>query len=99
MNRWTCTYCGRENPGDRLTCGGCQAPYRRAEAPRYEALYKGRPLSTLTDAEMDEAADAFMNMSPLPPVAISLDETLPYSFVDALRRKMEALYEGPEVTR
>ena len=99
MNRWTCTYCGRENPGDRLTCGGCQAPYRRAEAPRYEALYKGRPLSTLTDAEMDEAADTFLDGKRYGYLWPAVDVDLPEALVDALRRKMEALYEGPEVTR
>ena len=87
MNGWACQYCGRANPSDRLTCNGCQAPYRHGVARYSEMTYKGRPLSTLTDAEMDEAADAVMNQ-PLPYYFVSpAGERLPQAFVEALCRR------------
>jgi hypothetical protein len=84
---WHCQYCGRENYADRLTCGGCQAPHRRTETRCLETMYKGRPLSTLTDAEMDEAAAVWMDQFPYEVML----QPLPEDFMDALRRRWETL--------
>ena len=90
MNGWACQYCGRANPSDRLTCNGCQAPHRRAETRNLAMTYMGRPLSTLTDAEMDEAADAWMNMKHYQIPYDAILQPLPEAFMDALRRRLEA---------
>jgi hypothetical protein len=94
MTAWTCAYCGSTNAAGALHCSGCQAP-RRTETRRAETLYKGRPLSTLSDAEMDEAVEAFMGDTRHHYSWEMAHVDLPDAFVDALRRKMDELYKGP----
>lgn len=97
---WHCDYCGRENTGDRLTCAGCGASRPQKKPVRLETLWKGKPISTLSEEEHAEML-AYLSPASAPkdipgPYPRKRPDPLPldYVFGDPKERKTRKRFLG-----